>query len=68
MIAREVPAGCETGILKGLYKFRPGVADKKHKAQIFGSGAILREAFSSPDFQLVAGLDGDYLFRVLPTP
>lgn len=44
-----MPAGCETGILKGLYKFRPGVADKKHKAQIFGSGAILREALRAQE-------------------
>jgi len=30
-----------------------------------GAVAILREAFSSPDFQLVAQIDCDYLFRVL---
>jgi pyruvate dehydrogenase E1 component len=39
-----MPAGCEEGILKGLYKFRKGDEGKKHKAQIFGSGTILREA------------------------
>ncbi|MCG3148972.1 MAG: Pyruvate dehydrogenase E1 component [Verrucomicrobiae bacterium] len=44
-----MPAGCETGILKGMYKFRPGVAGKKHKAQIFGSGTILREALRAQE-------------------
>jgi len=44
-----MPAGCETGILKGLYKFRPGSADKKHKVQIFGSGPILREALRAQE-------------------
>ena len=39
-----MPPGAEQGILKGLYKFQPGLAGKKRKAQIFGSGPILREA------------------------
>ena len=39
-----MPAGVEDGILKGLYKFRKGDDGKKHKAHIFGSGTILREA------------------------
>ncbi len=39
-----MPAGVEEGILKGLYKFKTGPAGKKIKAQIFGSGAIIREA------------------------
>jgi pyruvate dehydrogenase E1 component len=39
-----MPAGVEQGILKGLYKFKPGPDGKKHKAQILGSGTILREA------------------------
>lgn len=32
------------GILKGLYKFKTGAEGKKHKAQILGSGPIIREA------------------------
>ena len=36
-----MPAGVEDGILKGLYKFKPGAEDKKIKAHIFGSGTIL---------------------------
>ncbi len=39
-----MPAGCEEGILKGLYRFQPGQPGLKVKAHIFGSGAILREA------------------------
>jgi pyruvate dehydrogenase E1 component len=40
----EMPAGAREGILKGLYKFKPGADGKKHKAQILGSGPIIREA------------------------
>jgi pyruvate dehydrogenase E1 component len=39
-----MPEGAEEGILKGLYKFRPGAEQLQLKAQIFGSGPILREA------------------------
>jgi pyruvate dehydrogenase E1 component len=44
-----MPEGCEEGILKGLYKFREGPAKLKHKAQILGSGPILREALRAQD-------------------
>src|SRR3989442_12348505 len=36
-----MPAGVEQGILKGLYKFKPGPEGKKHKAHLLGSGPIL---------------------------
>ena len=39
-----MPEGVEEGIIKGLYKFKTGPAGPKHKAQIFGSGSILRSA------------------------
>jgi pyruvate dehydrogenase E1 component len=39
-----MPAGAEEGILKGLYRFKPGLEKKKLKAHIFGSGPILNEA------------------------
>jgi pyruvate dehydrogenase E1 component len=39
-----MPKGVEEGILKGLYKFQAGPTGTKHKAQILGSGTILREA------------------------
>jgi pyruvate dehydrogenase E1 component len=37
------------GILRGLYKFKKGPEGKKHKAQLFGSGAILREALRAQE-------------------
>jgi pyruvate dehydrogenase E1 component len=42
-------AGCEEGILKGLYKFKPGVEDKKIKAHIFGSGSIMQSALKAQE-------------------
>ncbi len=44
-----MPAGVEQGILKGLYKYKTGVAGLKHKAQIFGSGPILRNALAAQE-------------------
>ena len=44
-----MPAGVEEGILKGLYKFQPGPDGKRHQAQIFGSGTILREALRAQE-------------------
>jgi len=45
-----MPAGVENGILRGMYKFRAS-EDKKSKlrAQLFGSGAILREALKAQE-------------------
>jgi pyruvate dehydrogenase E1 component len=37
-----MPEGVEDGILKGLYRFKAGPAKKKHRAQLLGSGPILR--------------------------
>ncbi|HEY4952801.1 MAG TPA: pyruvate dehydrogenase (acetyl-transferring), homodimeric type, partial [Verrucomicrobiae bacterium] len=42
-----MPAGVEDGILKGLYKFKPGAEGKKVKAHIFGSGAIIQSALKA---------------------
>ncbi len=39
-----MPLGVEQGILNGLYRFKAGEPKLKHKAHIFGSGPILREA------------------------
>jgi pyruvate dehydrogenase E1 component len=39
-----MPQGVEDGILKGLYKFRAGPDKLTHKAQLIGSGPIIREA------------------------
>ena len=44
-----MPAGCEDGILKGLYKFKPGVEGKKIKAHIFGSGSIMQSVLKAQE-------------------
>lgn len=44
-----MPAGAEEGIVKGLYKFKAGPAGKKHKAQILGSGSIIRSALKAQE-------------------
>jgi pyruvate dehydrogenase E1 component len=43
-----MPAGVETGILKGLYKYQAsGLKKAKAKAQLLGSGAILPEVINA---------------------
>jgi pyruvate dehydrogenase E1 component len=44
-----MPEGAEEGILKGLYKFKPGATGKRHKAHIFGSGSIIRSALKAQE-------------------
>jgi pyruvate dehydrogenase E1 component len=44
-----MPAGVEDGILKGLYKFKPGPEGKKFKAHIFGSGPIINSALKAQE-------------------
>ncbi len=44
-----MPEGCREGILKGLYKFRKSSAPHKVKAQIIGSGSIIRSALKAAD-------------------
>jgi pyruvate dehydrogenase E1 component len=40
-----MPEGVEDGILKGLYKFKPGPAGRRrHRAQLFASGPLILEA------------------------
>jgi pyruvate dehydrogenase E1 component len=41
--------GVEQGILKGLYKYKPGTDGKKHKAHILGSGPIIRSALAAQE-------------------
>jgi pyruvate dehydrogenase E1 component len=40
----QMPEGAEEGILKGIYKLKAADKGKRRKAQIFGSGPLLREA------------------------
>jgi len=49
MLMPPMPEGVEQGILKGLYKFKPGATGKKHKAHIFGSGPIIRNALAAQE-------------------
>ena len=51
-----MPDGSREGILKGIYKFKKGEPGKKHRAQIFGSGPILREALRAQSI-LAEGYD-----------
>jgi pyruvate dehydrogenase E1 component len=44
-----MPAGSREGILKGLYKLKPANGKSKLRAQLFGSGAILREVLKAQD-------------------
>ncbi len=44
-----MPKGVEDGILKGLYKFKPGPVGKKLKAHILGSGTIIRSALRAQE-------------------
>src|ERR1035438_6859977 len=44
----EMPAGCEDGILRGIYKYRTA-AKGTAVAQLFGSGPILNEALRAQD-------------------
>ena len=56
----EMPAGCEEGILKGMYLLREGASpqkarDKRPRVQLMGSGTILREVIAAADL-----LDADF--------
>ncbi len=44
-----MPAGCEEGILAGLYRVREAAAPKPQRAQILASGPILRCAFEAQE-------------------
>jgi pyruvate dehydrogenase E1 component len=45
----EMPDGVEQGIINGLYRLRAAPKGKSHKAHIFGSGPMLREALKAQD-------------------
>jgi pyruvate dehydrogenase E1 component len=44
-----MPEGVEDGIIKGLYRFKSAPAGKAHKAHLFGSGPLLREALRAQE-------------------
>ena len=45
----EMPEGVEEGILKGLYRLKAAPKGKRHKAHIFASGPLLREALRAQE-------------------
>ncbi len=45
----EMPHGAEQGILNGLYRLKAAPKGKRHKAHIFGSGPLVREALRAQD-------------------
>jgi pyruvate dehydrogenase E1 component len=49
LLMPPMPEGVEQGILKGLYKFKPGASGRKHKAHILGSGPIIRSALAAQE-------------------
>jgi pyruvate dehydrogenase E1 component len=57
----EMPRGAEEGILRGMYRVRPAGGKKSRlRAQLFGSGAILREALRAQEIlQEKYGVDAD---------
>jgi pyruvate dehydrogenase E1 component len=44
----EMPKGVEDGIIKGMYRLKEGKASK-HKLQLLGGGAILREVLAAAE-------------------
>ncbi len=44
-----MPEGSREGILRGLYRFKAGPGGKKHKAHIFGSGALIHSALKAQE-------------------
>jgi pyruvate dehydrogenase E1 component len=44
----EMPAGCEEGIIRGMYKVK-SIDAKGPRVQLFGSGAILRDTLRAAD-------------------
>jgi pyruvate dehydrogenase E1 component len=44
-----IPEGAEEGIIKGLYRFKSAPKGQAHKAHIFGSGPLLREALRAQE-------------------
>jgi pyruvate dehydrogenase E1 component len=54
-----MPANCREGILKGLYKFKPGPSGPRIKAHILGSGSIIRSALDAQKILERYGVSAD---------
>ncbi len=56
----EMPAGCEEGIIKGMYLLRKGSRKNAGKmVQLLGSGAILREVIAAAELLKEFDIDAD---------
>ena len=42
-----IPDGAEDGILRGLYRFRPAIAERTHRVQILASGTAMQAALEA---------------------
>ncbi len=54
-----MPEGVTDGILKGLYRFKPGATGKKLKAHILGSGPIINSALKAQELLEKYGVSAD---------
>jgi pyruvate dehydrogenase E1 component len=59
LLQPAMPEGMEEGILKGLYKFRPGAEGKGPKAHLLGSGALIRSALKAQELLADYGVSAD---------
>jgi pyruvate dehydrogenase E1 component len=44
-----MPAGCEEGIVRGMYLLQPATGEHAQRVQLFGSGPLLREALRAAE-------------------
>ena len=54
-----MPAGAETGIVKGMYLLKEGEAGGGPRVQLLGSGTILREVIAAADLLREFGVSAD---------
>jgi pyruvate dehydrogenase E1 component len=54
-----MPAAAEAGIVKGMYLFKEGESSKGPRAQLLGSGTILREVIAAADLLKDCGVTAD---------
>ena len=57
----KMPAGCEEGIIKGMYRFKASTTpvSGERKAHLFGSGSIMTEVLRAADILEAEGISAD---------
>jgi pyruvate dehydrogenase E1 component len=45
----EMPEGAAEGIVRGLYRFRAAPEERRHRAQLLGSGSIMRQVLRAQE-------------------